>query len=556
MPAENTALKELFYAHPLFSLMDEEKLRTLSAAAELFTLEEGNLLYSAGTSTEAAFLLAAGKIERSNLEKSAENGIILGGELVGEEPLDGLESYTCTARALTDCAIWQIPAWLLRESLLNTPKAARTRTALLQSGQLAERIRMSWLEKDERVYFITRKHPYFLLMSLLLPLLGFGVLFAAGLLFGAARPDITVLALVVGFVFCALWLAWNHHNWANDYYIISNHRMVWVEKVSGFYESRQEAPLGMVVSVGVQSTQAGRILGYADVVVRTIIGNLRFSRVADADVIEHLVEVFWQRRQSEEAVFEEEKMRATLRQKLAGNGATQPVQPKESQSLLPEADLPLLQEKSFFAWLFGDFLKVRYEIGGVTTYRKHWFVLLGKALLPLLTLTGGIVLLIAALTWNFTLLPYNLSVFLGALLAIGALIWLVYNYADWRNDIYRLTPEQVIDIDRKPLGRESRRTAPLDKILAVEYERRGLIPMLLNFGTVYIRVSTEVLTFDNVYQPSKVQEDVFRRMQAAAAAARERDIDEERERVARWFSVYHTQTQTQDTTKRLNLPPL
>ncbi|MEN6555225.1 MAG: hypothetical protein ABFD21_02380, partial [Anaerolineaceae bacterium] len=137
---------------------------------------------------------------------------------------------------------------------------------------------------------------------------------------------------------------------------------------------------------------------------------------------------------------------------------------------------------------------------------------------------------------------------------IAALIWLVYNYADWRNDIYRLTPDQVIDIDRKPLGRESRRTAPLEKILAVEYERRGLIPMLLNFGTVFIRVSTEVLTFDNVYQPSKVQEDIFRRMQAAAAAARERDIDEERERVARWFSVYHAQTQ--DTTKRLNPPPL
>ncbi len=114
----------------------------------------------------------------------------------------------------------------------------------------------------------------------------------------------------------------------------------------------------------------------------------------------------------------------------------------------------------------------------------------------------------------------------------------------------------MIDVDRKPLGRESRRAAPLEKILAVEYERRGIIPMLLNFGTVYIRVSTEVLTFDNVYQPSKVQEDIFRRMQAAAAAARERDIDEERERVARWFSVYHNQTQTQDATKRLSPPPL
>jgi hypothetical protein len=209
---------------------------------------------------------------------------------------------------------------------------------------------MRWLEKDEQVHFITRKHPFFLLMSLLLPLLGFTVLVAAAVILGTDRPEISVPVLVGGFMLGVLWLAWNHHNWANDYYIITNHRLVWVEKVSGFYESRQEAPLGMVVSVGVQSTQPGRILGYADVVVRTIIGNIRFNRVADADVIEHLVDVFWRLRQSEEAVFEEEKMRATLRQKLTGNGATQPVQPREPDSLPLETDLPPLREKSFSAW--------------------------------------------------------------------------------------------------------------------------------------------------------------------------------------------------------------
>lgn len=556
MPAENTALKELFCAHPLLSLLDEEWMRALTARAELFTLEEGKVLYSAETNADAGFLLAAGKIELANSEKPAEIRTITSGELLGEECLDGLEAFTRTARALTDCAIWHIPADLLREAVLSSPKALRTRAVLVQSRQLAERTRMRWLEKDEQVHFITRKHPFFLLMSLLLPLLGFTVLVAAAVILGTDRPEISVPVLVGGFMLGVLWLAWNHHNWANDYYIITNHRLVWVEKVSGFYESRQEAPLGMVVSVGVQSTQPGRILGYADVVVRTIIGNLRFNRVADADVIEHLVEVFWRRRQSEEAVFEEEKMRATLRQKLTGNGATQPVQPREPMSIPLEADLPPLREKSFSAWLFGDFLKARYEIGGVTTYRKHWFVLLGKELLPLFILVGGLILLIAVFTWNFTVLPYNLSIFLGVLLTLSAFFWLAYNYADWRNDIYSLTPDQVIDVDRKPLGRESRRAAPLEKILAVEYERRGIIPMLLNFGTVYIRVSTEVLTFDNVYQPSKVQEDIFRRMQAAAAAARERDIDEERERVARWFSVYHNQTQTQDATKRLSPPPL
>lgn len=555
MPAENTALKELLCAHPLFSLVDEEKLRVLSAGSELFTLEEGNALYSAGTPAEAAFLIAVGKIVLADPENPEGKRTIPGGELVGEECLDGEEYFTNDAHALTDCALWRLPAELAREALLSSPRALRTREVLLQSRQLAERTRMSWLEKDEQVHFITRKHPFFLLMSLLLPLLGFAGLVLGAVLLGRDRPDISVLVLAAGFVVGLLWLAWNFHNWANDYYIITNHRMVWVEKVSGFYESRQEAPLGMVVSVGVQSTQPGRILGYADVVVRTLIGNVRFNRVKDSDLIEHLVEVFWRRRQSEEASFEEEKMRATLQQKLKGNGATQPVQSKEPANLPLDEDLPV-REKSFAAWIFGDFLKVRYEIGGVTTYRKHWFVLLGKELLPLLLLSGAVVLLVATLTWNFTLLPYNLSLILGALFTLGALIWLVYNYADWRNDIYRLTPDQIIDIDRKPLGRESKRTAPLEKILAVEYERRGLIPMMLNFGTVFIRVSTEVLTFDNVYQPSRVQEDIFHRMQAAAAAAREREIDEERERVARWFSVYHNQTQTQDATKRLSPPPL
>ncbi len=72
-----------------------------------------------------------------------------------------MEAFTHTARALTDCAIWHIPADLLREAVLSSPKALRTRVVLVQSRQLAERIRMRWLEKDEQVHFITRKHPFF-----------------------------------------------------------------------------------------------------------------------------------------------------------------------------------------------------------------------------------------------------------------------------------------------------------------------------------------------------------------------------------------------------------
>ena len=55
---------------------------------------------------------------------------------------------------------------------------------------------------------------------------------------------------------------------------------------------------------------------------------------------------------------------------------------------------------------------------------------------------------------------------------------------DWHNDIYLITPDQVVDVNKKPLGHEERQAAPLKNILGIEYKRLGIIGLLLNFGTV------------------------------------------------------------------------
>jgi len=48
-------------------------------------------------------------------------------------------------------------------------------------------------------------------------------------------------------------------------------------------------------------------------------------------------------------------------------------------------------------------------------------------------------------------------VVLGIFLFVGAFFWLTWQYEDWRNDLYILTPTQIIDIERTPfLFRESR----------------------------------------------------------------------------------------------------
>jgi hypothetical protein len=171
-------------------------------------------------------------------------------------------------------------------------------------------------------------------------------------------------------------------------------------------------------------------------------------------------------------------------------------------------------------------------------------------------LVVSLLFLIGKLTWNLTGIPYQLGVLLGFVLTVTMLCWLVYRYIDWRDDIFQLSPSQVIDIDRKPFGRESRRTAPLENILSIEYERRGIFPMLCNYGTVYITVGNTQLTFNDIAPPAEVQQQIFTQMGAHAEEMHQREIIEERKRMAEWLKIYHDESQSQDTTKQLRTPPL
>jgi len=332
--------------------------------------------------------------------------------------------------------------------------------------------------------------------------------------------------------------------------------MVWVERISGFYDSRQEAPLGTLIYVGTRTTQLGAFLGYSDVIVRTYIGDIRFERVAHAKAIGKLIENYWAKSKHIDLEVDAKEIRRALRAKFGK--APEDISSKELEEEYGISNELPRAEMGFFEWLFSDFLKVRYEIGGAITYRKHWFVLLRKEILALLGVVLSAVFMIAVITRNITGINYGMALTLGVFLLVVCGAVLAYQYADWRNDIFQLTPNQVIDLDRKPFGRESRRAAPLENILSIEYERRGIFPMLFNFGTVYITIGNTQLTFNNVYQPSIVQQDIFTKMGKHAEEKETRQTTQERERMAQWFKVfqeeYSERLSSEDVTSPLNPP--
>jgi hypothetical protein len=117
--------------------------------------------------------------------------------------------------------------------------------------------------------------------------------------------------------------------------------------------------------------------------------------------------------------------------------------------------------------------------------------------------------------------------------------WLWYEYTDWKNDTFLVTDDEIHDIDRKPFGKEERRSAQIENILSTAYKRDGLIAYLFNYGTVNISVGGTNMAFEDVMDPASVQADINRRRAARIAKKNEDAGKEDRDRFATWLAAYH-----------------
>ncbi len=124
--------------------------------------------------------------------------------------------------------------------------------------------------------------------------------------------------------------------------------------------------------------------------------------------------------------------------------------------------------------------------------------------------------------------------------------WWIYRYVDWANDIYQITPEQIIDIYKKPLAREMRKVAPLENILGTEVDRKGIVGIMLNYGDVITNVGTEQFTFEGVYDPVGVQQDIVHAQEAFLQRRSDRERSQRRDEMVELLDIYHDQYTSRD----------
>jgi CRP-like cAMP-binding protein len=536
----------------VFNGLDQDQLGIIANKLVEMDVPAGTPIIKRGEKPDGFYILYKGKVKVTvpDAEKGERQlAVLYGGDYFGEEALFENRKRSANVTTVEDCVLFHISPqvfnWLIAQYEILKPNFQ----VAIKSHKLARATNFKWLGKNEVIYFIARRHKIRLFQALIAPafsLIGAILLIVMGIVLSSSIPLAVGIVLAVGVLG---WGIWNAIDWGNDYYIVTNQRVIWLEKVIGLHDSREEAPLGTILSVGVETDALGRILKYGNVIVRTFVGRLEFDHVDHPTQAADMIREYWERTKAITTRSQMDVMKDTIKQKL---GLPLPKRPQVELSPVIPVDEETVLKTPLWLLALQNFIQLRLEDGGKIIYHKHWIILFQKSWKPVSLFLLGIIFLF----WRLIILatspelsfirtnaagsysPDTLTV-LMPLLLLPVGFWLWYEYTDWKNDIFMITNDEIFDIDRKPFGTEERRSAQIESILSTSYKREGFIAYIFNYGTVFISVGGTQLAFENVMDPAAVQADINRRRAMRITQKNENAGKDDRERFATWIAAYH-----------------
>ena len=563
---------------PLFAGLDDEQLARLAPLFHHAHHKIGDILTRQGDPGDAFYVLENGILRVRYIDaKDVERvlGYLNAPAFFGETSLfTGLHRDVTIDVFSNEADLLKLPKNEFDELLNGYPQIKETLSIRPEVQQkLAKRL-YPWLSAGEIVLVNTRRHWYALAQRLILPTVIAIVLLAAALIVHQfldptgsdprAAEDIfstistALLLLALGWGLLAG--AWVVLDWSNDYYIVTNKRVIHIEKVVFFFDEREEALIEQVTNVIERgSGWAQRIFDFTNLRVETMGRQIdvNFDYAPRSKRIRQQIFEQINRLKDRAALEKRERMRAGIRDDLWQRLA--PVDVTGKALIAPSAPPPpppppkTIRRVRFsrFGQRLNELFGLEVEGEHQITWRKHWFVLFGHVDEPLaavLILLGVGFIHIAGIIPIQILGPLILS-FQTQLLLVAIWIilmsiagfWLWYEYEDWKNDIYRVTDDRIVDIERSPLGIEIHQSeTTLDRVQDVSYVRRGIIATLFNFGDLIIETAgAGKFVFYDIRDPQGAIQEIFRRRDVHKSSQQREQAKQERREFLDWFMEYH-----------------
>jgi uncharacterized membrane protein YdbT with pleckstrin-like domain len=520
-----------------FERFDEDFLEEIANHISVLSFKNGTRIYNEQSEADELYLIFSGTIQLVQTEADRPPVQLQSGDIFGQECLMPSSTvHQFSALSSESSIILGINKMYLVELARDVPGLRENTTILAQSMGKILKKQPSWLNKDEFIAHIVRKNISVLFSSLVGPMLVTILLLLADMflpsLLGISSHDVTpwfFLSLIIPVV----WSIWLFFGWFNEYFVVTNQRVLLLRKVLLLYETRQETPMAAILSVTTETDLVGRWLTFGTVTVRTYTGSIKLPKIDAPVFFVSILQHFLALSRQEHENSKQEDIENYIRGRLKD---------EQAETASPGSRAPELQVATRPPSFIEALLGLREVTADSIIYRTHWFILIKRTFMPFILGVVLISFMVLRLSGFFFNLPAEIVLVTGCVFSLVIWIWWLYEFVDWRNDIYIITPDQVIDIDRKPLGSERRREAPLKNIQTIEYKRVGIWGLLFNFGTVFIHVGDTDLTFDFVSNPSEVQKELFERFMSSVLHEKRVNIESERQRMVEWMQAYQKVT--------------
>jgi hypothetical protein len=325
--------------------------------------------------------------------------------------------------------------------------------------------------------------------------------------------DVVLVGFFILFIpmslYLCIWLLWKVYDWWNDEFILTNHRIIHIERVIHiewqfiFSEEWREAQLSKSQNVVAKIFNLiANLFAFSEEQHEAQLSNIQNIAFTIPNLVAKLFNVG-------NLIVETADFEGKIEFDYIGDPKSVQKKILELRGLPRPAESPIRTAPFYrhvlpFAPIYED---------KTIIWRKHWFILLKAITIPLL----AVVLLVVLLAWIgtspqiLTLGRYAVPVqaVLVFLLIVFSLVSL-WQYVDWWNDIYILTEDRIIDIRRIPLLYEDRREAYLEQIQDVRFTIPNLLYRILGLGDVFIETAgkAENFPFDTVPNPAQVAKEL------------------------------------------------
>jgi len=537
---------------PLFSRLSDAQMARLATIVQVETFPRGSRLAVVGRPGRAFYYVLSGEAlvraahARGRLRPV---GYLRPGSYFGVTSVLLGEPHDTTIEAKTDLTALVIYRVDLDRLRRESPELDE---GLLPPDDIAAKMRhkpFAWQNPDEVVVYFAQRHWIILVRSLFVPTLALvtlGSLLVAAL--GTLPPAVqTALGalLLVGY---GLAVAWHWVDWRNDYFVITTQRVAHRELNLLRYELRTEAPLSQVQDVTVRRGRLGNILGFGDAVIQTAAkagpGAIVFDHVRDPEAAKEAVFRQLYRIQAYSRLAERESVRAELKRRLQWATAEELAAQAQTRGAVALAGSTQPAHKPSPPWPRIRLIPpIREQRDGSIIWRKHWYFLVRRILHWFLASLVLVVLFVAYLLGRLPLVPPGSVGVVLATLVLAAIIGfnLWWQVTDWGNDVYIVTEDRLIDVEKRPLfGPEDRRETTLDRVQNVNMSIPGPLAALLNFGDVDIDTAggEGKFTFTHVMAPHDVQREIMARVNQHRQRRQQLESQQRRREIAEWFAAY------------------